>query len=64
MAEYYLSIGNAGLATGQLRMALEAPGVNTVDRARYQARLKQINDAMPPEQRRRDAGDARRQPQP
>jgi predicted Zn-dependent protease len=61
MAEYYLSIGNAGLATGQLRMALEAPGVNTVDRARYQARLKQINDAMPPEQRRRDA---RRQPQP
>jgi predicted Zn-dependent protease len=53
MGEYYLSVGNPRLAVGQLRMALESPGVNSVDRSRYQARLKQIVDAMPEDQRRR-----------
>jgi len=52
MGEYYLSIGNASLAVNQLRMALESPGVNSVDRARIQARLQQIRDFMPDEQRR------------
>lgn len=46
MGEYYLSIGNGPLAIGQLRMALESPGVNSVDRARYQARLAQIGEWM------------------
>ncbi len=46
MGEYYLSIGNGPLAIGQLRMALESPGANSVDRARYQARLQQINEWM------------------
>jgi len=53
MGEYYLAIGNGPLAIGQLRMALESPDVNSVDRARYQARLKQINEWLPDEQRRR-----------
>jgi len=53
MGEYYLSIGNGPLAIGQLRMALESPGVNSVDRSRYEARLKQVADAMPEELRRR-----------
>ncbi len=53
MGEYYLSIGNGPLAIGQLQMALESPGVNTVDRSRYEARLKQVADAMPDELRRR-----------
>ncbi len=46
MGEYYLALGNGPLAIGQLRMALESPGVNAVDRARYQARLKQVNEWM------------------
>ncbi|NIW23084.1 MAG: M48 family metalloprotease [Gammaproteobacteria bacterium] len=46
MGEYYLSLGNGPLAIGQLRMALESPGVNSVDRARYQARLNQIGEWM------------------
>lgn len=46
MGEYYLSVGNGPLAIGQLRMALESPGVNSVDRARYQARLAQVGEWM------------------
>jgi predicted Zn-dependent protease len=53
MGEYYLSIGNGPLAVGQLRMALESPGVNSVDRSRYQARLDQVTEAMPEELKRR-----------
>ncbi len=46
MGEYYLSLGNGPLAIGQMRMALESPGVGSVDRARYQARLSQIGEWM------------------
>jgi predicted Zn-dependent protease len=46
MGEYYLSLGNGPLAIGQMRMALESPGVNSIDRARYQARLTQIGEWM------------------
>ncbi len=53
MAEYYLMTGNGPLAMNQLRMALESPNVNSVDRARIEARLSQIRDMMPPDQRRR-----------
>ena len=62
MGEYYLSVGNPALAMTQLRMALEAPGVNSVDRSRYDARLRQIVNAMPEDQRRRmeQAGDGPR----
>lgn len=63
MGEFYLSIGNPPLAIGQLRMALESPGVNSIDRARYEARLKQIYDYLPEDQRRRlDNAPIERQP--
>jgi len=52
MGEYYISIGNGPLAINQLRMALESPDVNSVDRARIQARLEKIRGLMPDEQRR------------
>jgi len=52
MGEYYLSVGDLPLAFGQLRMALESPGVNSVDRARYRARLQRISEYLPEEQRR------------
>lgn len=54
MAEYYLSIGSGPLAINQLHMALESPNVNAVDRARIEARLKQIREFMPEELRRRE----------
>jgi predicted Zn-dependent protease len=51
MAEYYLSIGSLPLAMNQLRMALESPDANAVDRSRYRARLDQIIEAIPEEER-------------
>ncbi|MFL2547473.1 MAG: M48 family metalloprotease [Candidatus Rariloculaceae bacterium] len=53
MAEYYLMTGSGPLAINQLRMALESPNVNSVDRARIQARLEQVREFMPEESRRR-----------
>lgn len=51
MSYYYASIGNLPLAINQLRMALESPDVHTVDRARFEARLEQLIDYLPEEQR-------------
>jgi beta-barrel assembly-enhancing protease len=53
MSYYYTSIGNPLLAIGQVRMALETPGVHTVDRQRFEARLKQLMDYLPDEERER-----------
>jgi beta-barrel assembly-enhancing protease len=51
MSYYYISIGNLPLAIGQVRMALETPGVHTVDRSRFQARLEQLLEYLPEDQR-------------
>ncbi len=59
MSYYYASIGNLPLAINQVRLALETPGVHTVDRARFEARLKQLIDYLPPEERRARRADPR-----
>lgn len=51
MAEYYLSIGNLPLALNQLRSALNAPDVHSVDLSRYRARLEQLIEVLPEEER-------------
>ena len=61
MGEYYLSIGSPSLAINQLRMALESPNVNSVDRARFGARLTQITEFMPERERRRQRDPAEEQ---
>ena len=53
MSEYYLSIGNLQLALGQLRLALELPDINAVERSRYRARIEQIFEYIPDEERER-----------
>jgi predicted Zn-dependent protease len=53
MSEYYVSIGNLRLAMNQLRMALESPDVQSVDRARFEARLKELSEYLPKEERER-----------
>jgi predicted Zn-dependent protease len=53
MSYYYASIGNLPLAIGQVRMALETPDVHTVDRSRFDARLKQLIDYLPEDERDR-----------
>lgn len=39
MSHYYSSVGNPSDALTQIRMALESPGVNSVDRARFMSEL-------------------------
>lgn len=51
MSFYYVSIGNLMLAISQVRLALETPNVNSVDRSRYQARMNELLEYLPPEQR-------------
>jgi predicted Zn-dependent protease len=51
MSYYYAAIGNLPLAIGQVRMALETPGSNAVDRARFKSRLDQLIEYLPDEQR-------------
>lgn len=51
MSYYYVSIANLPLAISQIRMALEAPDVHTVDRARFHARLEQLVEYLPEDQR-------------
>jgi beta-barrel assembly-enhancing protease len=51
MSYYYASIGNLPLAIGQVRMALETPDVHAVDRARFRARLDELLEYLPEEQR-------------
>ncbi|HEY8521672.1 MAG TPA: M48 family metalloprotease [Gammaproteobacteria bacterium] len=52
LSYYYASVGDLPLAIHQLRLALEAPDVNSVDRARFQARLDELVEYLPEEQRR------------
>jgi predicted Zn-dependent protease len=51
MSYYYAAIGNLPLAIGQVRMALETPDAHAVDRARFRARLDQLIEYLPEEQR-------------
>src|SRR5690606_24500005 len=62
MSYYYTAIGDLQLALHQLRLALEAPGVHTVDRAQFETRRDQLIEYLPDELREREA--ARRPGQP
>jgi predicted Zn-dependent protease len=64
MSYYYVAIGNLPLAINQLRLALESPGVHTVDRARFEARLTQLIEYLPEEQRDQLARDGGSRPSP
>ncbi|HTY92962.1 MAG TPA: M48 family metalloprotease [Steroidobacteraceae bacterium] len=51
MGEYDLSNGDLPLATQQLELALASPNLTVVQRKRFQARLKEIRDAILEERR-------------
>jgi predicted Zn-dependent protease len=57
MSYYYAAIGNLPLAISQVRLALETPGVNSVDRSRFRARLDQLISYLPEEHRERALAD-------
>ena len=55
MSHYYLSIGNLALAFNQIRMALESPGVNSVDRERFQTEFTDLDSHVQEQMRDRQA---------
>ena len=59
MSHYYLSIGNLPLAFNQIRMALEAPGVNPVDRERFRSEFSDLEGHVQKQLRDRPAGQNR-----
>ena len=42
MAEYHLMVGDLSMAADQLRLALSIPGLDSVQRARFESRLRKI----------------------
>ncbi|MDQ1303515.1 MAG: beta-barrel assembly-enhancing protease [Pseudomonadota bacterium] len=53
MAELHLIKGDATMAADQLRLALSIPGLNSVQKARFTARLEQIQEWVDKEQKAR-----------
>lgn len=46
MSEYHISTGNLPLSVSQLEMALAVPGISSVQRSRFQARLDEVREAL------------------
>ena len=63
MSEYHLMSGDLPLAINQLQLALAVPKITDVQRARFEARLEEVQQAMPKRMRRpvaQDSGGNRR----
>ncbi len=58
MAEYHLMGGDLPLAINQLKMALEVPDLTPVQRARFRARMEEIQAVLPKRQRSRQIDSA------
>jgi beta-barrel assembly-enhancing protease len=57
MSEYHLMSGDLPLAINQLQLALAVPKITDVQRARFEARLEEVQQAMPKRMRRPVAQD-------
>lgn len=55
MSEYYLATGLPSAAVDQLRIALATPGINSIQKERYRARLHRVEEAA--KEARRDKQD-------
>jgi predicted Zn-dependent protease len=64
MSEYHLMSGDLPLAINQLQLALTVPKISDVQRARFEARLEEVQQALPKRAPRRpvqtDGGNRRR----
>lgn len=64
MAEYHLLHGDLDLAADQLRMALSIPGLDNVQRARFNSRLAEVQEVLIRLQGQRRAEEAQRRQEP
>jgi predicted Zn-dependent protease len=57
MSFYYVMYGDLKMSAGQLQLALELPGLDPIQRARFSARLDEIKAAMPKDRKNTVADD-------
>jgi predicted Zn-dependent protease len=54
MSEYHVISGDLMLAIGQLRLAQAVPGLNSVQRERFDARIRELEEYLPKGKRARE----------
>jgi predicted Zn-dependent protease len=54
MSEYHVISGNLALAIDQLRLAQAVPGLNDVQRERFDARIRELQEYLPKGKRARE----------
>jgi predicted Zn-dependent protease len=54
MSEYHVISGDLMLAIGQLRLAQAVPGLNAVQRERFDARIRELEEYLPKGKRARE----------
>ncbi len=57
MSDFYIMSGELMMALNQLQLALELPGLNPIQRARFSALLQEVRDAMPKDHKNSTADD-------
>ena len=58
MSDFYLMSGDLKMAANQLELGLSLPRLDAIQRARFSARLEQVQAAMPKERKNTVAGDS------
>jgi predicted Zn-dependent protease len=57
MSEYHVISGNLSLAIDQLRLAQAVPGINAVQRERFDARIRELQEYLPKGKRAREVAE-------
>ena len=57
MSEYHVISGDLTLAINQLRLAQSVPGINTVQRERFDARIRELQEYLPKGKRAREVAE-------
>jgi predicted Zn-dependent protease len=57
MSEYHVISGDLALAINQLRLAQAVPGINAVQRGRFDARIRELQEYLPKGKRAREVAE-------
>jgi predicted Zn-dependent protease len=60
MSEYHVISGDLALAINQLRLAQAVPGINAVQRERFDARIRELQEYLPKGRRSREVAEPER----
>jgi predicted Zn-dependent protease len=57
MSEYHVISGDLALAINQLRLAQAVPGINAIQRERFDARIRELQEYLPKGRRAREVAE-------